>query len=76
MSTTIQIRHVPEPIHRTLKSRAAQQGMSLSDCVLEELRLIAERPSTAELRARLESRSPVRPRESFATLVRRERDSR
>jgi plasmid stability protein len=76
MGTMIQIRHVPEPIHRTLKSRAAQEGLSLSDYLLRELQVIAERPSPAEFRERLAAREPVRTRQSLAATLRRERDSR
>jgi plasmid stability protein len=52
----IQIRNVPDALHRQLKSRAALAGMSLSDYLLDELRRAAERPTLDELRARLERR--------------------
>ncbi len=76
MSRTIQIRHVPDSVHQRLKSRAAQAGMSLSDCLLVELRKIAERPTTEELRKRLQQREPVTLPISAAQAVREERDSR
>lgn len=76
MSIMVQIRNVPDPIHRTLKSRAAREGLSLSDYLLRELRTIAARPTPAELMERLAEREPVRTRESFAAMVRRERDAR
>jgi plasmid stability protein len=38
----IQIRNVPEALHRKLKSRAALAGMSLSDYLLAELRQLAD----------------------------------
>ena len=72
----IQIRNVPEAIHRTLKARAANEGLSLSDYLLREMRRLTERPTTAELLAHLEKRAPVRTRESLAAMVRRERDAR
>ena len=56
MSVMVQIRNVPETLHRRLKSRAALAGMSLSDFLLNEIREIAERPTIEELRARLEHR--------------------
>lgn len=43
----IQIRNVPDALHRELKARAAEEGLSLSDYVLAELRAIAGRPSMA-----------------------------
>jgi plasmid stability protein len=76
MSRMIQIRNVPDSIHRTLKSRAALAGMSLSDYLLKEMRLIAERPTMEELRKRLQQREQVVLSESAADAVRAERDSR
>jgi plasmid stability protein len=72
----IQIRNVPDSLHRTLKSRAAQAGMSLSDYLLAELRKLAERPTMEELRKRLQQMEPVELPVSAAQLVREERDSR
>ncbi|MFN9772630.1 MAG: FitA-like ribbon-helix-helix domain-containing protein [Burkholderiales bacterium] len=72
----IQIRNVPDPIHRTLKARAAEEGLSLSDYLLRELRQIAARPTPAQMLERLSAREPVRTRESVAAMVRRERDAR
>jgi plasmid stability protein len=76
MPTMIQLRHVPDDLHRKLKARAALAGMSLSDYLLREIRDIADRPTVAELRARLAGRAPVRPRLSPAKAVRAERDGR
>ncbi len=70
----VQIRNVPETLHRQLKSRAALAGMSLSDYLLNELRQIAERPSLDELRARMERRAPTVPSLAPAEAVRAERD--
>ncbi len=72
----IQLRHVPDDLHRKLKARAALAGMSLSDYLLREIERIAERPTVAELRARLASRTPVRPVPAPAKAVRAERDGR
>jgi plasmid stability protein len=74
MPTMIQIRNVPEPLHRQLKSRAALAGMSLSDYLLAEIRAAAERPTMAELAARLHSRTPTAPSPAPADAVRAERD--
>lgn len=76
MSVMIQIRNVPDAVHRELKSRAARAGMSLSDYLLREIRLVAERPTLEEMRARLESRPRINPSESAEEAVRAERDSR
>ena len=46
--STIQVRNVPEDLHHQLKARAAGQGRSLSDYVLDELRVAANRPTMGE----------------------------
>lgn len=76
MPKMIQLRNVPDELHRRLKARAALEGRSLSDYLLSEIRRAAERPTTAELRARLAERSVVRARTSPARAVRAERDAR
>ena len=52
----IQIRDVPDDVHRTLKVRAAAEGRSLSDYVLEEIKRMARTPTPAELDERIRSR--------------------
>ena len=74
MSAMIQIRHVPDALHRRLKSRAALAGMSLSDYLLSEIRQVAERPTLDELRARLELRPGMTLSVDPAEAVRAERD--
>jgi plasmid stability protein len=76
MARMIQVRNVPDHLHRTLKAQAALAGMSLSDFLLAEIRRVAERPSIAELRERVRRRSPVAAVVSAAEALRRERDSR
>jgi len=73
MTGTIQIRNVPDALHRRLKSRAALAGMSLSDYLLSEIRQVAERPTLDELRARLERRPGMIPSAEPAQAVRTER---
>jgi plasmid stability protein len=75
MNVMIQIRNVPETLHRELKSRAALAGMSLSDYLLHEIRQVAERPTLDQLRARLDSRPPAILSLAPAKAVRAERDS-
>jgi plasmid stability protein len=74
MDVMVQIRNVPEALHRRLKSRAALAGMSLSDYLLREIRQVAERPTLDELRARLRSRTETAPSMPPAEAVRLERD--
>lgn len=72
----IQLRNVPDALHRALKARAALAGMSLSDYLLTEIREVAERPTLAELKERLHHRTPVSVVLDTARLVQEERDAR
>jgi plasmid stability protein len=76
MAKMIQIRHVPDAVHRRLRSRAALAGMSLSDYLRRELEAAAERLTPTELRERLASAEPVKLRTRPSAAVRAERDSR
>jgi antitoxin FitA len=76
MSKMIQIRNVPDVLHRKLKARAAMAGMSLSDYLLSEIRQVAEQPTLAELSERLSKLKPVTVELDTARLVREARDSR
>jgi antitoxin FitA len=76
MTKMIQVRNVPDVLHRTLKARAATAGMSLSDYLLGELREIAERPTLAEFRERLHTRRPIAVTLNTADLLREERAAR
>lgn len=74
MSKMIQLRNVPDQLHRKLKARAATEGLSLSDYLLEEIRRAAERPTFVELVERLQHRTKVATTVSPADAVRAERD--
>ncbi len=76
MSKMIQIRNVPDALHRKLKARAALNGMSLSDYLLSELREIADVPTLREWQQKLETRQPVKLSVSAADIIRAERDAR
>ncbi|MBN1418025.1 MAG: hypothetical protein JXP34_04575 [Planctomycetes bacterium] len=76
MASMIQIRNVPEKLHRKLKARAALAGMSLSDYLLREIRIVAEQPTREEILERLSHLSPTTPRTPVAEAVRAERDAR
>lgn len=72
----VQIRNVPDALHRKLKSRAALAGMSLSDYLLAEVRKVAEQPTVEEMIGRLRRLPPVKFSISPEQAVRDERDSR
>ena len=56
----IQVRNVPEDVHRTLKARAALAGTSLSEYVLREITRVARSPTPEELDARIRSRAAAK----------------
>ena len=76
MTKMIQIRHVPDALHRRLRARAAMAGMSLSDYLRRELEFAADRLTPGELRERLTMLEPMRVRERPGAAVRAERDAR
>ncbi len=76
MSKMIQIRNVPDAVHRRLKSRAASAGLSLSEYLLREVTRSAEAPSDEELWERLRSRRAVEPSSPLSRMVRETRDTR
>jgi antitoxin FitA len=76
MKKMIQVRNVPESLHRKLKARAAMMGMSLSDYLLKEMREISERLTPEEMEELLRRRTRPDLPVSAARLVRAERDSR
>lgn len=73
---TVQIRNVPDELHRAMKARAAMEGQSLSDYALTELRRAMERPTRRELLDRVRALPAVVGGQSAADAVRAERDSR
>ena len=76
MSKMIQLRHVPDELHRRLKARAAMEGMSLSDYLLHEIKEATSYPTISELREKLAGRTPFVPRIPPAKVIRAERNRR
>jgi plasmid stability protein len=74
MGVMVQIRDVPEDVHRTLKARAAASGTSLSEYLRGELLRTASRPTPAELAARVRARSAIELPGGSEAAVRRLRD--
>ena len=72
----IQVRDVPDEVHGTLKSRAAREGMSLSDFLKRELAHVAERPTMQEWLARTQQAKTIRSKTSPAQAIRALRESR
>lgn len=71
----IQIRNVPDELHRRVKARAAMSGVSLSDYLLTQTERLAALPTEEELLQTLRSREPLDMPDSSAVLIRQDRDS-
>ena len=76
MQVMIQIRNVPEALHRRLKARAAIEGMSMSRYILREMEKALERPSRRELLEAIRSQPELELKPSPAEILRQERESR
>lgn len=75
MSKMVQIRNVPDSLHRKLKLRATASGQTLSDYLMAELERLVARPTREEMLTRLHGRSRVTLKTSAAAVIREERDS-
>ena len=75
MPKMIQIRNVPDDLHRRLKVRAAEKGLSLSDYLLRMAEREVGRPTIAELSDRIRLRGAIDLDETPAEIVRRMRDA-
>ncbi len=71
----IQVRNVPDALHRKLKVRAADSGQTLSDYLMAELERLAARPTRDEMLARIHKRRRVTLKTPAAVVIREERDS-
>lgn len=74
MTTSIQIRNVPDEIHRTLRARAAAAGQSLSEYLLADITRLAERPPIADVLQRAAARSGGVTSDAIVEAVRSGRD--
>lgn len=75
MSKMVQIRNVPDALHRKLKVRAAGLGQTLSDYLLAELERLAARPTREEMLTRIHGRKRVTLKTRAAMVIRQERES-
>jgi plasmid stability protein len=71
----VQIRNVPDTLHRKLKVRAANSGQTLTDYLLAELTRLAARPTREEMLARIHNRKRVTLKTPAAVIIREERES-
>jgi len=75
--TALQIRNLPDDVHRTLKARAAERGLSLSAYAGGILRAAAGKPTISELSARIRARGQLGSASSdeVAAVIRADRRS-
>jgi len=71
----VQVRGVPEDVHRRLKAQAALSGQSLNEYLLARMTDVARLPTVPELAARIRERAPY-DGPSSAALIREDRDRR
>jgi plasmid stability protein len=76
MPVMIQLRNVPDELHKKLKARAAEAGMSLSAYMLRDAQRLADRPTAEEIRSKLATLKPFRLKETPAQAIRAIRDGR
>src|SRR5271163_1659970 len=74
MYKMIQIRDVPDSLHRLLKARAANEGMTLSDFLKRELQHAAERPTIREWLERTRQAKPIATKQTAAQVIRELRE--
>lgn len=75
MSHMIQIRNVPAEVHRALKARAAMAGTSMSEMILEEMKLLVALPTEDDLREQLAKAEPFAMKTSSVKIIRQDRDA-
>ena len=75
MAKMLQVRNVPDRVHRILKARAAREGMSLSDFIKKELVRSVERPTMREWLESTRQAKPIPTKRSAAQIVRQLRDA-
>jgi antitoxin FitA len=70
----IQLRHVPEDLHRKLKVRAAEKGLTLSDYLIQMAEREASYPTIEELSERIRRRRRVKLKTPPEEIIRELRD--
>ena len=76
MTKRIHVRDVSEETYCSLRARAAQEGLSMSDYLTRLIERDVQRPSWDEMVKRIEALEPLKLNRTTAALVRRARDSR
>lgn len=72
----IQVRNVPDRLHRELLRRAKERGQTLTDYIQEILEREVGRPPASQVFERIRRRPPADLGRSAAVLIREERSKR
>ena len=72
----IQIRNVPESLHRRLKARAAMEGVSMSQYLVWEIERSLARPSRRETLDAIRREPPLVLDPAPAEVLREDREAR
>ena len=72
----IQLRNVPDELHRKLKASAALAGMSLSEYILKDVKSREELPTMEEWLEKLKKLKPIVTKETSEETIRAIRDGR
>jgi antitoxin FitA len=73
MPKMVQVRDVPDEMHRTPKARAAREGMSLSEFIKRELQRSVEKPTLEEWLERTRQLKPLVTKRSAVEVIRKMR---
>ncbi len=76
MSKMIQVRNVPDRLHRELTRRARAGGQTLTDYIQDLLEREVTRPPAEEVFERIQARRPVKLGRPAAELIHEERAAR
>jgi antitoxin FitA len=76
MSKMVQIRHVPDALHKQLRAKALAADLTLSDYLLREVAFLAQLPSPEETFEALRQREPVHSRKVSAAIQKARDDRR
>jgi antitoxin FitA len=76
MNKMIQVRNLNPELHKKVKIRATEEGLTITDWVENLIEREVARPSMKDIYARLRTREPMNLSPSAAEMIREDRDNR
>jgi antitoxin FitA len=76
MNKMIQVRNLSPELHKKVKIRVAEEGMTITDWVESLIVREVSKPSMKDIYARLRARKPINLNPSAADMIREDRDNR